>query len=183
MTLGERIRFFRKSKKITLVSLSELTGIAQATLSRIETGIMAGTVESHSNIALALGMTLADLYDDRQNRLESIEVLKASPRDEASYNPDGIIRQILVQNVAKKKMTPLLISLGAGKQTAHECKENGTQIFLYCIEGSFALNLEEKSYRLVAGESIYFDASLSYNFSNETDTDARFLMVMTPASV
>lgn len=43
MEIGKRIREARKAKKITLVELSNLTGVAQATLSRIETGVMTGT--------------------------------------------------------------------------------------------------------------------------------------------
>ncbi len=51
MKVGNRVREIRKAKKVTLVELSKQTGIAQATLSRIETGSMVGTVESHRKIA------------------------------------------------------------------------------------------------------------------------------------
>ena len=70
--LGQRIRTLRKEKGLTLVEISEKTGIAQATLSRIETGTMIGTVESHEKIAETLGIGLSELYTGVDRRYEQI---------------------------------------------------------------------------------------------------------------
>ena len=70
--LGQRIRTLRKAKGLTLVEISEKTGVAQATLSRIETGTMVGTVECHEKIAETLGIGLAELYSGVDKRYEQI---------------------------------------------------------------------------------------------------------------
>ena len=62
MEIGERIRSIRQEKRMTLAKLSEKSGVAQATLSRIENGIMTGTIKSHLKISEAFGISLADLY-------------------------------------------------------------------------------------------------------------------------
>ena len=54
MNIGSVIRNLRKSQGLTLLKLSEMSKVALATLSRIETGKMTGTLESHMQIARAL---------------------------------------------------------------------------------------------------------------------------------
>ena len=44
MLIGEIIHRLRKEKKMTLVELAEKSGVALATLSRIENGRMTGTL-------------------------------------------------------------------------------------------------------------------------------------------
>lgn len=64
MKLGDRIHQLRKQKKLTLGELSESSRVALATISRIESNKMTGTVEAHYRIALALELTLSELYQD-----------------------------------------------------------------------------------------------------------------------
>jgi transcriptional regulator with XRE-family HTH domain len=64
MKLGDKIRQLRKEKKLTLEELSEASRVALATISRIESNKMTGTVESHYMLATALNLTLSDLYKD-----------------------------------------------------------------------------------------------------------------------
>ena len=64
MHVGEIIHKLRKSKKMTLLELSNTSGVALATLSRMENGKMTGTLESHMNICKALEVNLPDLYKD-----------------------------------------------------------------------------------------------------------------------
>lgn len=62
MKIGDTIRLLRKAKKMTLQELSNKSGVALASISRMETGRMSGTIESHNDIARVLGVTLSYLY-------------------------------------------------------------------------------------------------------------------------
>lgn len=55
---GQRIRVERKKQGLTLKELSELSGIAYATLNKIEQGNSGVQLESLVNVAQALGMRL-----------------------------------------------------------------------------------------------------------------------------
>ena len=60
--IGKVIRELRKSEGMTLKQLSEKSGVQLATLCRIETGKMTGTLESHVLIANVFGVELYELY-------------------------------------------------------------------------------------------------------------------------
>ncbi|MGS2722996.1 helix-turn-helix domain-containing protein [Porticoccus sp. GXU_MW_L64] len=55
---GQRIRAERKKQQLTLNDLCELSGIAYATLNKIEQGHPSARLDSVGNVARALGMKL-----------------------------------------------------------------------------------------------------------------------------
>jgi transcriptional regulator with XRE-family HTH domain len=64
INVGKRIRELRKKKGLTLLELSKKSGVALATLSRMETGKMTGTFESHVSISKALDLSLPEFYSE-----------------------------------------------------------------------------------------------------------------------
>lgn len=68
MTPGARIRRERKARKITLEGLSELTGMSEPVLSRIERGTRRVTADDMQRVAGAMGLRPADLLDTPLSR-------------------------------------------------------------------------------------------------------------------
>ena len=64
IALGHKIRAFRKERNWSLEQLSAKSGVALATLSRIENSKGLGTFRTHQRIAEALALPLPDLYRD-----------------------------------------------------------------------------------------------------------------------
>lgn len=55
--------YARNKKDVTLIELSELTGISKSTLNNIENGRVSPTIEQLEIIAKALGCRISDLYE------------------------------------------------------------------------------------------------------------------------
>lgn len=181
--IGNRIRELRKAKKITLVELSKQTGIAQATLSRIETGTMVGTVESHRKIAEAIGLGLAELYAPLDRRYqEIIHAKKETPR-KVVHQGRGCQIELLTQEVTKKKITPLLLTLSGNAHTAQEQNERGVEKFICVLEGEVDAALEKETYSLKTGETLYFDASLPHRLVNPKSKTAKLLIAVSPSKI
>src|SRR5882757_9175179 len=64
MFIGSKMLALRKAKRMSLTELSQTSGVQLATLSRIENMKMVGTLESHIQIAKALGVDVTELYKD-----------------------------------------------------------------------------------------------------------------------
>jgi quercetin dioxygenase-like cupin family protein/DNA-binding Xre family transcriptional regulator len=183
MKVGERVRSIRKEKKITLIDLSKQTGIAQATLSRIETGQMIGTVESHGKIAEALGLSLAELYAPLDRRYhEVIHSKKATPH-KVVHQGKGVQLELLTQGVTKKKITPLLANLAGNSRTSTEQNDRGVEKFVWVLEGEIEVSIEKTNYTLSAGETLYFDASLPHRLSNPKSKNAKVFMAVSPSKI
>lgn len=68
--IGNKIKELRKQRKLTLDKLAEMTGVAKATLSRIENGVVGGNIETVRKIAESLGVGLEDLYSSGERKAE-----------------------------------------------------------------------------------------------------------------
>ncbi|OGX05224.1 MAG: hypothetical protein A3G87_06400 [Omnitrophica bacterium RIFCSPLOWO2_12_FULL_50_11] len=181
--LGPRIRQLRRQKKITLIELSKATGIAQATLSRIETGLMVGTVRSHQKIAETLGVSLAQLYDQLDTRRGQIRYLSASDSKKVAAKTDEMKCELLTHEISKKKITPLLITLNQRGKTQREQSERGVEKFVLPLEGTIVVQLEENEYPLKPYETLYFDASLPHVIRNAGAKQAKIFCAVSPPKI
>ncbi|MDD5217032.1 MAG: XRE family transcriptional regulator [Candidatus Omnitrophica bacterium] len=181
--LGERMRKLRKEKGITLIELSKKTGVAQATLSRIETGVMMGTVESHELIAEALGIGLAELYSGVDRRYEQISHLKSDTERNVTRQTKDLRIELLTQESSKKKITPLLLTLKGNGQTQRESNERGVEKFVMVLEGEVKVKVDQEEFSLKNEETLYFDASLPHQITNESSSQARLLMAVSPSKI
>ena len=64
MEVGERIKYFRQKKGITVNKLANISGISQSYWRDIELGNKQPTVEYLSYICEALGVSLSYFFDD-----------------------------------------------------------------------------------------------------------------------
>ena len=183
MLIGKKIKELRKSQKMTLTELSRMSGIQLATLSRMENEKMTGTLESHMNIAKALGINITELYRDIEPEAEKIALQRDDEQKDVFVHSDKSSFEILTGKVLSKKMMPILLRVEAQGRTATEQNKAGTEKFIYVLEGDMEANIEDKTYPLSKGNTLYFDASLKHYFVNSGKSVTRFLCVTTPVTL
>ncbi len=181
--LGQRIRAVRKEKGVTLIELAAKTGVAQATLSRIETGTMTGTVDSHEKIAEALGVGLADLYASVDKRVGGIAHTGQDKPRKVTHHAKGVQVELLTQEGTRKKILPLLITLSAGSKTGSETHERGVEKFFFVLDGEARARVEQQDYLLKTGDTLYFDASLPHSLENTASKATRIVCAISPAKI
>jgi transcriptional regulator with XRE-family HTH domain len=183
MNIGPVIRNLRKSQDLTLAQLSEVSNVALATLSRIETGKMTGTLESHIQIAKAFGLTLPQFYSE-------VIKLKASqnePKEE--YHANMFVHNkdasstILTKDIFNKKMLPVLIGLKRDGKNHKEELKLGTEKFHYVLNGKIEVTIGTTKEILEKGTTLYFDASQPHHIKNIGKADAMCLCIVTPVSL
>ena len=181
--VGARLHALRKSQKVRLVELAKASGVDSATISRIETGVMTGTLESHFKLATALGVKLTDLYAgiEEARVKDAVSVQGPSARTEVYVHQAGKASMtMLTADVLKKKLMPVLIEIEPGGGTNKEEAKVGTERFLYILEGELEAKIGEQTHRLKRGSTLYFDASLPHSLRNPGSRAAKCLSVVTP---
>lgn len=181
--VGARLRRLRKSQKITLVELAKAAGVDAATISRIETGKMSGTLESHIQLATALGVKLTELYAG----IEEARIKDAATLQSPSRHPDVYVHQagkssltMLTTDILRKKLMPVLITIEPGGSTHPEEAKVGTEQFLYMLDGTLEARVGEATHVLRRGSSLYLDASVPHRLKNIGRSVAKCLSVVTP---
>ncbi|MDE1921687.1 MAG: helix-turn-helix transcriptional regulator [Candidatus Omnitrophica bacterium] len=182
MYIGERLHAIRKAKKVSLTELSEKSRVQMATLSRIENKKMVGTLESHIQIAKALGIDVTELYKGitQENAIidfgpeKNMDVFTHS--DEASF-------EILTKNIMNKKMMPTLVRIEEGGKTNKEQASGGTEKFIFVLDGHVEINVNNQIFNLHKYNTLYFDASLPHYLRNTGKGTAKLICVGTPVSL
>ncbi len=181
--LGERVKNLRRSKKLTLVEVSKRTGIDQATLSRIENGVMTGTLDSHMKIAEVLGVPLPDLYREVLDKVNEAKEHMAKKKLETFSHSSGAVAELLTAGILQKKMMPILLKIKPKGRTEAEEYAPQSERFIYILKGEIEVNLPKEKKTLKSGEGLYFSASLPHHFKNTGKSEVRCLSVMTPTSL
>ncbi len=175
--LGKQIRSIRREKNLTLVDVARRTGIDQATLSRIENGVMTGTVHSHVKIADVLGVALPDLYREAMVQINNTREKLAKRRMTTFASAQGVVAELLTSDISHKKMIPLLVKLKPNGRTETRNEAPGTECFLYVLKGSVDVIFGSDRQSLKAGEHIYFDSSVSHHFFNPVSAESTCLVL------
>lgn len=88
MDIGERIKYFREKKGITVNRLANISGVSQSFVREIELGNKKPTVDTLTDLCSALGVSLKDFFDDDSN---------------ASYSDDGLADAIFKLSPEQRK--------------------------------------------------------------------------------
>ena len=181
--IGNRLRQLRRAERITLAELAQNSGVDIATISRVETGKMTGTLESHIRLTMALGVKLTDLYAgvEEARVKDAVTFQPPSKRTEVYVHEAGKSSiTLLTSDVLKKKLMPVLITIEPGGSTHKEEAKVGTEQFLYVFEGAIEALVGERTYSLKRGGTLYFDASIPHRLHNPSERPAKCLSVITP---
>ena len=183
MKIGNKISGLRRQKKMTLLELSKSSGVALATLSRIENEKMTGTLKSHMAIAKALGLNLTELYSDIESGSQKIDMQTKPERTDVFFHSDKSSYEMLTRNVLNKKMMPTLIKIEPLGKSNTESSPPGTEKFLYVLEGKLQISVADKIYILNKSDTLYFDGSLKHQLKNIGKAQLKAICVITPSAL
>lgn len=177
--LGERIRHRRRARNMSLKDLAERSGISIGLLSQIERGLSSPSLRVLAGLADALQLGLADLFSDSSAAPPQDDkvVVRAAERKQLTFWRTGISKELLTPPAENSKLDIFLVVLEPGGTSgsqlySHEGEEAGT-----VLEGSIAINVEGKEYRLHAGDSFRFTSTRQHSFWNPGTAAARVLWV------
>jgi transcriptional regulator with XRE-family HTH domain len=183
MSIGRKLKEFRKARGMTLVELSQKSGVQIASLSRMENMKMAGTLESHINICQALGIDITDLYHNIEKEHQRALLEKPKKTLDIFVHNDKSSYEILTTQILSKRMMPILLKIEPGGQTNTEQGPPGAEKFVFVLEGTITLKVGEKSFPLNANSSLYLDSSDEHSMANAGSTVAKVLVVGTPVQL
>lgn len=173
MKIGDRIRKFRKEKRLTLVELSKLSKVAVATISRMENNIMTGTIDAYASISKGLGMSLSEFFEGLDTETNRVAI-KESTEVAVSNSNYSILS---LSNNPAGKMKPFLIHIKPKLALPVQKSKADSEKFIYVLTGSIILKLADKNYSLKKSNSVQFKSSVKHIISNPTNKETTIIVV------
>lgn len=187
---GNKIRQIREERNISVDQLAELSQVGPQLIHQLEEGLLAPSLAPLMKIARALGVRLGTFLDDapRSGPVvvsggHSEKVLRFSgdrePSDRSSLDFFSL--------AAEKKdrhMEPFFITVRPGEQTtpsktqALHLSEHEGEEFIYVLEGTITVHYGKDTYKLAAGDSIYYDSVVPHYVHTTGEGESRILAVI-----
>jgi len=181
---GARIRSLRKLKGLTLVQLSQRTGLSHGYLSQIERGISQPSIGSLVEIAQALGVTMQWLFSEPQEEAEGTtppaddRLVKKSQRIEIQYK-DGIVDQLLTPR--SNNNLEVIYSCYPPNTKSEPYSHKGHEAVMV-LRGIMEVIVDGDKYILKEGDCLSFTSSEPHSHRNMHKGETIALWFITPAS-
>lgn len=177
--LGKRIKQLRTKAGLKMTDLAQATGLAQSTISKVESGAMSPTYDVLQKLAIGLNIDVARLFDDPPPRpahgLRSVTRRGSGRR----HVTPVYAHEILCSDIHGKRMAPFITRI-----LAHSLKEfpqlisHDGEEFFYVLDGEVVIYTDiYEPLKLSAGDSMYFDTSMGHATVSSGDKDATVLWV------
>lgn len=172
----ERIRKFRKEKKITLKELSEKTHLSVSFLSQVERGVSSMTITSLRKIVDALGVSMSELIevDEKKtfvNRKDNQRLLNLE-KSFISYTQ-------LSGKFDGRKLESVLLTMEPNYCEQEDMEHEGEE-FYYIMNGTAIFIINGEEYEIEKGEVIHFPSTLTHRTINRENEELVMLCVSTP---
>jgi transcriptional regulator with XRE-family HTH domain len=174
---GERVRATRLDQQLTLEAVAARAGISRAALSNLERGEHSPSLTAATNVARALGVSLAQLLGEEERR--PVVVIPGAERLVFRDPATGIERQLLSPAFAGRGIEFIRVTLPPLAAT-DDLRPYHPPIDKYVLveAGTLRIVIGPESHVLHAADAIYFRASTSHRFENAGSEQCTYLAVL-----
>ena len=166
LELGAQLKELRLSKKLTLEEVSQLTGLASSTLSKIENEQISPTFSAVNKLATGLNIDIPHLFtrpvkteSNGSDRRDITRKGEGTPHPTVTYE-----HELLASPLIRKKMIPFKTTVRTHSWGEYEdwVRHDGEE-FLYVLSGRIMLYTEfYEPIELTVGDSAYYDCEMGH---------------------
>jgi transcriptional regulator with XRE-family HTH domain len=182
-SLGEKVRSIRESRSMSTEQLAERADLAPELVVQIESGALIPSLSPLIRIARSLGVRLGTFLDDQEQvgpvisrAGEHETVLRFSGRDRPARSDLDFFS--VAANKAGRHMEPFLIDIHPGSAQNVSLSTHEGEEFIYVLAGEIEVLYGKDTYRLKAGDCIYYDSIVPHHVHAASGTEAKVLAVV-----
>ncbi|WP_109477303.1 XRE family transcriptional regulator [Paraburkholderia sp. C35] len=177
--VGARLRDARKARGLTLMQLSEQSGIAVSTISKAERGDIALTYDKFAALAHALQLDFDAIFGRAKRAAASpIEPTFTASGQQMIYDTPNYEYGMLANDLTGKRMVPMRAHVRARKLTDFPdyIRHSGEE-FVFLLDGALELRFETGAvFHLKPGDSLYFDSAVGHVYLSTGKKPAEVLV-------
>ncbi len=178
--VGRAVRRYRKKNGLTLVELSQMSGISSAMISRIENGQSTASLSSLNQLAKAMSIPIISLFEHTLNSTDinvvrgdqGLNTVRMSPGDTHTYS---ILGQHSDEDL---NFSAAFVTLHKGENINLPIYRGEGYIFIRIQEGRAMYRCGDNLFELGEGDSISFDARITNGFDDLLSERVSFISVV-----
>ncbi|BCH00194.1 XRE family transcriptional regulator [Mesorhizobium loti] len=175
--LGMRLKSLRLARRLSLRELAEATGTSASFISQLERGLTGASTASLNQMASALGVSVAMLFEE--STAQNHGVLRRSERP--SLPPSDGCRKMLLSRPPLSDMEVYVGEFDIGGSTGPDRYTHGdAQEMLVVLRGVVEVSLGDARHVLEEGDSIEYTTSTPHRSENIGSGRAEVMWIIAP---
>lgn len=175
LEIGPALKKIRIQKGMTLRELASLTKLSIGFLSNLERDINNPTISSLSKVCQALGTNLVDFLQNPKQKQG--QIVRKHEREKYFYSKNSGITYELV-SVEGKMLRAVCITIEPGGNYGQAPIGHEGEEFGLILAGSLDITVEDETFTLNEGDSIYIDANVPHKYRNNGESECVTLWVV-----
>ena len=196
-SLGSRIRTERRERRLTLEDFSQKTELSKSFLSQIERGLAQPSISSLKRIAREFDMSVVDLFSGETKKadsfgsppnpkkndktfVEEVQVVRAGRRKSLTLPGSNVSYDLLTPDL-NRHLEVMFMKINPGENSGEEPMiDLPGEKFGLILKGMLEASVGKETYRLSAGDSIYFPAHFPHSWRGLGQEPIEVIWVLTP---
>lgn len=176
MHIGSKIKSLRLKKGLTQEELGERTDLTKGYISQLERELTSPSIETLFSLLEVLGTTPKDFFEEPKKNMKVV----FSPADQTTYVNDELKYSIrwLVPRSNENEMEPIYITFAKNGEFKR-FEPSLAETFIHILTGKVEIELGNRTFTAIKGDSVYYEASDHHRISNANDGPSELLLVAT----
>jgi len=176
--LGEKIKYLRTEKILSLKDLSDRSGISAAAIHKIESNGITPTITTMMKIADALGRDVSYFIEEARKDKDVVFV-PAKKREHILTFKKGLeLSGISAKKYGDFIMTAAYAVLEVGASSGKKSMKHRGEELVYCLQGKVEFQIKGQIYVLGPGDSLNFRTQMDHKWKNVGDKKAKLIWVL-----
>jgi transcriptional regulator with XRE-family HTH domain/predicted Fe-Mo cluster-binding NifX family protein len=175
--VGRKLKELRNARGFSLRALADSSGLNVNTLSLVENGKSSPSVSTLQQLALALKVPITAFFESEPVK-KRVVFTPFEERPQATFG--NTMMQNLGKDLAGYALQPFAVCLKPGMGSGERNIVHTGHEFVYCLEGCIRYQVDDEEYILKAGDSLVFEAHMPHCWENNSEKDAKILLILSP---
>jgi transcriptional regulator with XRE-family HTH domain len=172
--VGSRLRNHRRRNHMTIDKLAAAAGLTKGFVSRVERDLTSPSVESLVRMCQVLRIEVGEVFSGPGE----VELVRLDSAPYVDLGGEGIEEQLLTPTSQRTiQVIRARVAAGGRGEDAMYSMDCDTEV-LHLISGRFQLKVPDRTFDLVAGDTVTFPGSEPHTWENPGDEDAILLWIL-----
>ncbi|MEX0923032.1 MAG: helix-turn-helix domain-containing protein [Rhodovibrionaceae bacterium] len=179
VAIGRELRTFRKNLDMTVTELAKASGLSAGMLSKIENGVTSPSLATLQALSRALQIPVTSFFRRFEEAREATFVKAGQGLAIERRGTRAGHQYVLLGHSTGKQvvMEPYLLKLDAEADVFPLFQHAGVEL-IYMLEGELDYRHSDRTYRMLPGDSLFFDADAPHGPDNLIKLPIRFLSII-----
>lgn len=176
--LGEKIKFLRTGKSLSLKDLSGRSGISAAAIHKIESNGIIPTITTMMKISDALGRNVSYFIEEARKDRDVVFVPAKKRETILTFKKGLELSGISAKKYGDFIMTAAYAVVEVGASSGKKPMKHRGEELVYCLQGKVEFQIKGQTYVLGPGDSLNFRTQTNHKWKNIGDKKAKLIWVL-----